>query len=142
MTVSRWRAAFAILSCTTVLSGSPRQPQQPATYLQKSRTFHSPAEFARMTRGVRLHKGVEPADELRIRRLPVHLPVNDFTVVAVESPTTIWIGSGQGAARLHTSTRTVEYFAGERWLPDDHVTGFAFEGSTIWIETPKGLARI
>ncbi|MFL6281142.1 MAG: hypothetical protein ACJ731_13580, partial [Vicinamibacterales bacterium] len=111
------------LACTILLSASALQQPAPGTFLQKSRAFHSPAEFAQMTSGtVRMQKTAKPADELRIRRLAIHLPVNDFTVIAVESPTITWIGSPQGAVRLNTSARTVEYFAGERWLPDDHVS--------------------
>ena len=135
---------FAIFACTILLSAvSPFSQQSSTTYPQKSRTFHSPAEFAQMTRGaVKLQKTAKPADELRIRRLPVHLPVNDFKVIATESPTITWIGSPQGAVRLNTSTRTVEYFAAERWLPDNQVTGIGFENGTTWIETAKGLSRI
>ncbi len=96
-----------------------------------------------MPRGaVRMQKSADQASELRIRRLPVRLPVNDFTVIAVESPTITWIGSAQGAVRLNASTRAVEYFAGERWLPDDHVVAIGFENGATWIETAKGLSRI
>jgi len=119
------------------------QDRTPATYLQKSRTFHTRSDFQQRTGGkVRIQQQNSPQEEIRIRRLPVHLPFSEFTVVAVESPSVTWIGSAQGAVRLQTPDRRVEYFAGERWLPDDHVTGFAFEGSTTWIETPKGFARI
>ena len=140
MAVSRWQAAFAIVACTTLLSAAPlRQAASSPSYLQKSRTFHSAAEFARITGGgVQMRTSVDAADELRIRRFPVHLPVNEFTVIAFESPTLAWIGSAQGAVRLNTERSTVEYFAGERWLPDDHVTGFGFESGATWIETPKG----
>ncbi len=132
------------LACTILLSaGSFLQQQTSGTFLQKSRTFHSSAESGRNSRGaVRIQKRAESADELRIRRLPLHLPINDFTVIATESPTITWVGSAQGVMRLNTSTRTVEYFAGERWLPDDHVTGIGFENGATWIETPKGLSRI
>src|SRR5689334_18457429 len=118
--------------------------QQPSiTYLQKSRRFYSSAEFARMTSGsVRMHRASAASDELRIRRLPVHLPVNDFTVIAAESPAITWVGSPHGAVRLNTSTRGVEYFSGQRWLPDDRVTAIGFEKGGTWIETPKGFAQI
>jgi len=136
--------ALAIVVCTILLSAASSFPQQAAnTFAQKSRTFHSSAEFAEKTHGaVKLQKGVKPADELRVRRVPVHLPVNDFTVIATENPTITWIGSAQGAVRLNTATRSVEYFAGERWLPDDRVTGIGFENGVTWIETGKGLSRI
>jgi hypothetical protein len=135
---------ITILAYTILLSAASRvQPQPSDTYLQKSRTFHSPAEFAQVTHGaVRMQKTAKPADELRIRRLPIHLPVNDFTVIATESPAITWIGSAQGAVRLNTAMRTVEYFAGERWLPDDQVTGIGFDKNATWIETAKGLSRI
>jgi hypothetical protein len=144
MTVSRWQAAFAVVACTTLLSAAPfRQAASSTRYLQKSRTFHSAAEFARTTSGrVQMRTSVDPADELRIRRLPVHLPVNEFTVIAFESPTLAWIGSPQGVVRVKAESRTVEYFVGERWLPDDHVNGIGFENGATWVQTGKGFSRI
>ncbi len=135
---------LTIVACAILLSAaSPLQQHTPGTFLQKSRTFPSSAESAQTARGgVRIQKGVKSADELRVRRLPVHLPVNEFTVIATESPTITWIGSAQGAVRLNTATRTSEYFAGERWLPDDHVSGIGFENGATWIETAKGFSRI
>jgi hypothetical protein len=132
------------LACAILLSAvSPLHQQSSGTYLQKSRSFHSVAEFDRVTRGgVKIQRTVDPAEELRLRRLPIHLPVNEFTVIAEESPTITWIGSSQGAARVHTDARAVEFFAGERWLPDDRVTGIGFESGGIWIETATGLSRI
>lgn len=140
----RQQGTFAIIVCIALLSaGSPAQDRIAGTYLQKSRTFHSLAEFQRLTGGaVKIQRAVDPAEELRVRRLPIHLPVNDFTVIAAESPTLTWIGSPQGAVRLHSDTRSVEYFAGERWLPDDRVAGIGFDGHAIWIETSKGFAKI
>ena len=129
----------AVVSLTVVQA----QIQPSGTYFQQLRTFHTRSDFQQRTGGkVRIQQQNSPQEEIRIRRLPVHLPFSEFTVVAVESPSVTWIGSAQGAVRLQTPDRRVEYFAGERWLPDDHVTGFGFEGSTTWIETPKGFARI
>jgi len=133
-------ASSGLLVSWSVLNA---QDQTPATYLQKSRTFHTRADFQQLTGArVRIQQQNSAQEEMRIRRLPVHLPFSEFTVIAVESPAVTWIGSAQGAVRLHTTERHVEYFAGQRWLPDDHVTGFGFEGSATWIETPKGFARI
>src|SRR4029453_15589118 len=71
--------------------------------------------------------------------------VKDFKCIATEAPTIPWIGSPQGAVRLNTSTRTVEYFAGERGLPDDQVPGIGFEsggrGSETAGERPGGELR-
>src|SRR3982750_1715422 len=81
----RLKAPARSRSAAPRLAGASGGLQQSpsATFLQKSRAFHSPAEFAQITGGaVRLQKAAKPADELRIRRLSVHLPVNDFTVIA------------------------------------------------------------
>ena len=144
MTARRRQWTFAIIVCISLLSAGPRtQDRTSSTYLQKSRTFYSVAEFAQLTGGsVSVQRAANPADELRLRRLPVHLPVNDFTVIAAESPMLTWIGSPQGAVRLHTDTRSIEYFAGERWLPDDRVTGIGFQDGATWIETERGFSRI
>lgn len=135
--------AIALVSATSLAVLLFAQGQPAGTYLQKARTFHDSAGFARATGGnVHIIRDNNSQLELNIRRLPVHLPFSQFTVVAVESPSVTWIGSPQGAVRLHTNENRVEYFAGQRWLPDDRVTGFGFDGSATWIETPKGFARI
>jgi hypothetical protein len=117
--------------------------QPSSAFRQKTRTFHSADSFARTTGGrVRVQRQLDPQQDAALRRLPVHLPVTDITVIGVESPTVTWIGTPQGAIRLVVDRQTVEYFAGERWLPDDHVTGIGFEGDVTWLETSKGFARI
>ena len=60
----------------------------------------------------------------------------------MQSPAVTWIGTRQGAIRLTRSYQAREYFAGLRWLPDDHVTGIGFDGAVTWIETARGFARI
>ena len=60
----------------------------------------------------------------------------------VESPAVTWIGTKQGAIRLSEDQKKLEYFFGQRWLPDDHVTGIAFDDNSTWLETPKGFSRI
>ena len=131
--------AFTLALCTaTVL---PAQP--PNTYGQKTRTFHSADDFARRAGGrVRIQRELDPQLDGSLRRLSVRLPVTEFTVIAVESPSVTWIGTPQGAIRLSGDPPAVEYFAGERWLPDDHVTGIGFDDGATWLETRKGLARI
>ena len=115
----------------------------PSQFGQKVRTFHSATEFRQATRGqVHIARDSNVNQELRLRRLPFPLPISDFTVIADESPTITWIGSPQGAARVHTDNRAVEFFAGERWLPNDRVTGIGFEKAAIWIETAQGFSRI
>ncbi len=122
---------------------TPTGAQQPATYRQKIRTFHSADEFLRMTGGrVQMERELDAQKSVALRSSTVRLPTHDLTVVADQSPTVTWIGSRQGAIRLDAATGALEYFAGGRWLPDDQVTGLGFEGEAIWIETAKGFARI
>ena len=136
------RAAASVVAlalCTAIaVQGQPSN-----TYRQKTRTFHTADDFARAAgRRVRIQRELDPQLDAALRRLPVRLPATEFTVIAVESPSITWIGTSQGAIRLSSDRQTVEYFAGERWLPDDHVTGIGFEGGATWLDTPKGFARI
>ena len=96
---------------------------------------------------------MERTPEGRLNPYPadVRLPVGEITVIAAE-PSFVWIGAKRGAIRYNDVARgEVEYYAGARWLPDDHVTGFGFEEMkaatgydvyAVWIETPKGYSRI
>ena len=111
--------------------------------LQKTRTFRTAAEFARATHGrVRIERRVNRDTEAALRRLPLRLPVENFTATAVTSADAIWVATPRGAMRISPARRTVEYFAGERWLPDDRVTGIGVDGTATWLETAKGYARI
>jgi hypothetical protein len=119
------------------------QAQQANTYLQKTRTFHTADEFARTTGGkVQIQRQLDPEQHAALLRAFIRVPVAPFTVVAAASPSVTWIGTRQGAIRLSRDFQSREYFAGARWLPDDHVTGIGFEGDATWIETPRGFARI
>ena len=121
----------------------PAQETLPASYPQKIRTFHTAAEFARETAGrVRIHRGIDPAQEAAVHQAFTALPHSDITVITAAPASEIWIGARQGLVRLHRDLRSREYFAGKRWLPDDHVTGIGFDGQATWVETPAGYARI
>jgi hypothetical protein len=122
----------------------PAQSPQANTYRQKTRTFQSAAEFARTTRGtVQIQRTLDArAHTALLREAVAAFPSTQFTVITVQSPSVTWIGTRQGAIRLSRDRQTREYFAGERWLPDSHVTGIGFEGDATWLETPKGFARI
>jgi hypothetical protein len=133
---------MALFSPTIALTAAV-QDRQDSTYRQKVRSFHTAAEFDRLTGGkVAIRREVDPHLESVVRKAGMPLPVNEFTVINVESPSVTWIGTPQGAVRLSQGSRTREYFAGGRWLPDDRVTGIGFEGQAVWLETPKGFARI
>jgi hypothetical protein len=131
-------------------SGAAQAAAAPATYRQKIRTFHTADEFKRLAPGVRLHRTVDPSNELTLRRVVPSFPISQFTVIAAESNSVTWIGTPQGAVRLSVDVRggslTKEYFAGRRWLPDDRVVGFGFDSQAdtqaVWIETPKGFAKL
>ena len=143
---ARSRVRMVFLALVVTLSGwaVSAEPAQPAhSYLQKTRTFHTAAEFAAMTKGhVRLERRVEAGAAARLRQSAIRLPVREYTIAASESPAITWIGSSHGAARVHHDDNRVEYFGGQRWLPDDRITGIGFDANTIWLETAKGFARI
>ena len=131
------------LACSWLVMAAPAQAPSPSTYAQKTRSFHSAEEFARMTGGkVRIERQLDPRQHAAVRQTDIQLPSTQLTVINVQSPAVTWIGTEQGAIRLGTDSRSVEYFAGLRWLPDDRVTGIGFEGRVTWVETPKGFARI
>ena len=137
------RGALCLLliwSCSAVaLTAGPPAPE---TYRQKERTFYTAEEFARATGGrMRMEHRVDPAQEAALRRAYVPLPVTEFTVIAASGAVT-WLGTRSGAIRLGPGYSSREYFAGQRWLPDDHVTGIGLDGDTTWIETPGGYSRI
>ncbi len=137
-------STLLILLCVFAAAPLLAQERQNPSYLQKVRTFHPAEEFARLTKGrVRLNRAARPPRVTMINRVA---PDGDITVIAEEPATgKVWIGMKRGAVRYDAATRSVEYFAGQRWLPDDHVTGIGVEepkGSVIWIETPKGFSRI
>ena len=124
-----WRYLVAWTICSTVLIVSAQSPQAP-TYPQKTRTFHSAEEFARATGGkVRIERTLDPQQQAALRQALTQVPSTEFTVIGVQSPAVTWIGTRQGAIRLTRNYQTREYFAGLRWLPDDHVTGIGFDGA-------------
>src|SRR5262245_26383805 len=153
------------------LTGSAFAQNQKAisgAYLQKVRAFYTAEEFARLTKGkVRLYKqptlkGDDGASLVgangiilyrekngqtglsSIGALPVH---EEVTVIAKESSGKYWIGTKNGAIFVCTGciATSYEYFAGGRWLPDDHVIGIGIEpgpNRAVWLETPGGYSRI
>src|SRR5688572_18063014 len=108
--VGSWRLGVVLISgCATLLGAAPPQNRAQETYPQKTRTFHSADEFARMTSGkvrvVKEQKGQLPAD------LPVQLPVRPVTILA-ESASARWLGTAQGAIRVDRGSGSYAYFAG------------------------------
>lgn len=124
-------------------TGAFAQPLADATYLQKARSFHTAEEFARLTqRKVSIVRQADPRQQAELRDAIHQWPTTAFTVVAAQSPSVTWVGTRQGAIRVTRGSPRVEYFGGERWLPDDVVTGIGFDSQSAWIETAKGFSRI
>ncbi len=151
-TQARWKLMLSSCLCffalfTTVVQG--QQSLSTDSYLQKMRTFRTPAEFARMTKGrVKIKRRWSQREldyYVQGSNPPLSLPWAEVTVVAGIVGEAC-IGTTNGAfvfiPFIHQTPR--KYFAGQRWLPDDHVTGIGFEdvGNIIWVETPKGYSRI
>jgi hypothetical protein len=140
--------ALVALSCAFVsglLALEAQDPPPSATYRQKIRTFHSADEFARLTAGkVRMERRLDPGQYGKLVDLHRVLTVAStaLTVLNTASSPVIWIGSRQGAIRVMADGTSREYFAGQRWLPDDHVTGIGVEDDAVWLETAKGFSRI
>jgi hypothetical protein len=146
-----------------------RQADSSNTYPQATRTFHSVDDFNRLTKGkveirrspkwpyldgeligsssgiVRRHSD----GSLNPYSSAARLPYDEITVIAYERPSVVWIGTKRGLIIHDMPTQKISYLAGQRWLPDDHVTGIGFESdpkgyylNPVWIETPKGFSRI
>lgn len=139
-----------------------------SVYTQPVRTFHTAAEFARLTQGkvkisksnsVKLLGGTvltgtaegilrqEPGQPPQPYLRQTALPSLEVTVLVEEQPAVIWVGTKRGLFAINTMTRDVRgYYAGKRWLPDDQVIGIGFDesskASVLWVETPQGFSRI
>ncbi len=132
-------ASIAAALCASLAIAS-RAPEGGADR-QKTVTFHTPADFTRMTGGkVRIERALDSRTTAALR-LDVPLPDERLTVL-VSTPRAVWAGTWNGAMRVSGDRGRVEYFAGRRWLLDDHVTGIGLDGDVAWIETPAGFSRI
>src|SRR5688572_11298235 len=88
---------------------SPQQ-QTGEVYKQKTRTFHSAAEFAQKTGGkLRIDRALDPRRHAELRQTAIHWPSIDFTVIGVESPSVTWVGTRQGAIRVTREPQAVEH---------------------------------
>jgi hypothetical protein len=134
-----WLLTWILATLPIWIIGQPE-----GSYLQKTRTFHTAHEFARIAGGkIALKRSRDPQHEAGLReRAPLPVSTASLTSIAVQSSDVTWIGSRQGAIRLSGDGQHREYFSGRRWLPDDHVTGIGFDGTATWLETPQGFARI
>ncbi len=65
------------------------------------------------------------------------LPIEDTVCLARGFTNDLWIGTTRGAIRWVDGR--FDYFAGRRWLEDDHVHAIAVEGRTVYLGTDRGL---
>lgn len=65
------------------------------------------------------------------------LPFEDATCLAQGFTNDLWVGSTRGAIRCLRGE--YQYFAGQRWLPDDRVNGIAVQDRTVYLATDRGL---
>jgi len=69
------------------------------------------------------------------------LPIETITCAATAPNGDVWFGSRQGAIRW-TSGR-FEYYAGNRWLPDDRVQAVqCLPDNSVYVWTPAGVGHI
>lgn len=68
------------------------------------------------------------------------LPVENTTCLAKGFANDIWIGTERGAVRM--LPHDWHYFAGQMWLPDNHVNGIAAGNKVVYIATDKGIGII
>ena len=93
----------------------PTAAQDSSSYRQKTRTFHSEADFKRTA--VDRVTIVRTADRQRLAALleaGSPLPSTHVTVIADESPGATWVGTRAGALRIDRNGGSREYFAGQR----------------------------
>ncbi len=64
----------------------------------------------------------------------------DTTCLATGFENDLWIGTTRGAIRMVDGD--FHYFAGRRWLPDEHVNAIASGNRAVYIATSKGLGII
>lgn len=64
----------------------------------------------------------------------------DATCLAKGFTNDLWIGTSRGAIRMVDGQ--FHYFAGQRWLPDDHVSAMAADAGAVYIATSQGLGII
>ncbi len=68
------------------------------------------------------------------------LPVENTTCLAKGFANDVWIGTARGAVRMLPNDW--HYFAGQMWLPDNHVNGIAVGNHIVYVATDKGIGII
>lgn len=174
----RIRRMLILYSCLCIFPITPafaqdQRANSPNTYSQKIRSFHTAEEFARLTKGkIKIHRSaIYNHSNYGVRMIGTDrgvvvrhangrtspflannlLPVQEISVIIEEGDYILWLGTPRGLIQYapDSDQNKIFYFAGQRWLSDDRVTGIGIERlfepfwqTIIWVETPKGFSRI
>src|SRR5262245_50909311 len=126
--ISFWSIFFFLLSPALA---QPGPSEATGVYRQKVRAFYTAEEFARSTKGrVEIERRADrgPGDVETLANAGAHCRVT----VRARAGSALWLGTSCGALRSTAPAgappqSSFEYFAGQRWLPDDQVLGIGFE---------------
>ena len=132
---SFWRTSALLFSLGSsfLLPGWLRavEPVTLVSYPQKFRTFYA------------LTNAVVP---MALRSNAVPLPVGNITATTRATDGAVWLGTTQGLMRLDFAAPEPDrrqYFAGQRYLPDDHVEQLLpDEKAGVWVRTRSGVAHV
>ncbi len=107
------------------------EPVQIHAYPQKFTTFYQ--------------KNDRPAPEV-LKGTPNPLPADDVNCAATATDGAVWLGTRSGAIRIDNKADRrdrYQYFAGRRYLPDDHVIDLTPDSSSgVWARTSTGISHI
>jgi hypothetical protein len=95
-----------------------------------------PSLFIATDRGLGVLRGMS----LTSLRGEQGLPYEDTTCLAAGFTNDLWIGTTRGAIRKVGGA--FDYFAGQRWLPNDRVNAIAVDGRAVYLATDRGLGLI
>lgn len=123
---------YAVLALTALLIASHFCAAQPGnlTSPRKTATFYPLGSAA-------IPKALSSA--------PLTLPQGEITALAPAGRVT-WVGTKDGLIRYEaaaSATGAIQYLAGKRYLPDNHVLGILPDGDHgVWVRTLTGAAYI
>ncbi len=92
------------------------------------------------------HELDDPRVPAALRRPARPLPVGDTRAVAVASDGAVWLGFADGLVRYDAGAAEAgrrQYFAGQRYLPDDEVLALVPDAAGgMWVRTKTGISHL